>query len=371
MKRKKTNERAISLVNLILIIAILILCAVIIFIITGDITQNNSSEIAKIENTIASQNSLSTKNTIRQSRTAGESTNVNITDVDDTNISEKTKYKKYYYSQINPIAQEMYDALYNNIDLLKSNQKISFSVNEADAEKNFQTAWDAINLDKPEIFYLDTNKISLISQTATNLFGQNSYKYYIEPKDSTYYLDSWKTQAEVENAITSVETVGTKIAEAISGNSYTRYDKVKYIHDYIVSNVEYDETGKTNNSNIYGALIEGSAVCEGYAESFKYLADVVDVPCVTVYGDGINSAGEREYHSWNYVLMDDEKWYAVDTTFDDPIIIGNGELPKGSRYKYFLKGSNSFNSTHFEQPDVSGTGQKFVYPTISATDYNN
>ena len=61
-----------------------------------------------------------------------------------------------------------------------------------------------------------------------------------------------------------------------------------------------------------------------------------------------NSTGNRESHAWNDVLIDG-KWYAVDVTWDDPIIVGgNGRLTNDLRYNYFLKGSDTFYSSHTE-----------------------
>lgn len=76
-----------------------------------------------------------------------------------------------------------------------------------------------------------------------------------------------------------------------------------------------------------------------------------------------------EPHAWNYVKMEDDNWYAVDTTWDDPIIIGGGSVFGVNKHKYFLKGSNDFFQTHVEDGDVSGKGQVFEYPTISTTNY--
>ena len=77
---------------------------------------------------------------------------------------------------------------------------------------------------------------------------------------------------------------------------------------------------------------------------------------------------QLESHAWNYVQMDDGKWYAVDTTWDDPVIAGSN-LTDRLRYKYFLVGSTRFVSNHEEDGDVSHTGQKFTYPVLSTNDY--
>jgi hypothetical protein len=53
-------------------------------------------------------------------------------------------------------------------------------------------------------------------------------------------------------------------------------------------------------------------VCEGYAKAFQLICDAIDVPCILVSGEG--DGGE---HMWNYVQMEDGKWYAMDVTWND------------------------------------------------------
>lgn len=61
-------------------------------------------------------------------------------------------------------------------------------------------------------------------------------------------------------------------------------------------------------------------------------------------GTATNSQGETENHAWNYVQLNGI-WYAVDCTWDDPIIIGNGKINESIKYQYFLKGSKEFNTS--------------------------
>ena len=59
------------------------------------------------------------------------------------------------------------------------------------------------------------------------------------------------------------------------------------VHDYLVNNVEYDTSiSQSNIYDIYGALVNNVAVCEGYARAFKYIMDEMNIPCVLVIGQG-------------------------------------------------------------------------------------
>ena len=141
------------------------------------------------------------------------------------------------------------------------------------------------------------------------------------------------------------------------------------VHDYLVDSIEYDSSiSKNHIYDIYGALVSRECVCEGYAKAFQYLMNEVGIDNVIVIGTGTNSNNQTESHAWNYVKLDNN-WYAVDVTWDDPILIGTGKLPEKSKYKYFLKGSNTFEKDHILSNQFSQNGKEFEYPIISKRDY--
>ena len=141
------------------------------------------------------------------------------------------------------------------------------------------------------------------------------------------------------------------------------------MHDYLVENTEYDSTiSNPDIYNIYGTLIRKSSVCEGYAKSFKYLMDALNIPCVIVIGNATNSSGESESHAWNYVQINNI-WYAVDCTWDDPVVVGGGRVSNSAKVRYFLKGANTFNTDHFPNGQFTQNGKIYEYPNLSQNDY--
>lgn len=154
----------------------------------------------------------------------------------------------------------------------------------------------------------------------------------------------------------------------ITGN--TRYAKIKSIHDGICKMTVYTMNVPMAHQPT-GVFLKGQAVCEGYAEAFKLLCDRENIPCIIVVGTGNGGA-----HEWNYVQMEDGKWYGMDVTWDDQGTI---------YYDYFLTGSESINAvfgkTKFGNGTESGgdhinTGTHFsssafslTYPVLSAQSY--
>ena len=126
--------------------------------------------------------------------------------------------------------------------------------------------------------------------------------------------------------------VTRRVAEVIAGLGLSGkgdYDRIKLIHDYIVSNTSYVNDGTYLCHSAYSALLRGTAVCQGYAGLFQRLCKEVGIETryITGYGGG-------EAHAWNIVKLDGQ-WYNVDVTWDDPI---GGSL----RYDYFLKSEMDF-----------------------------
>ena len=227
---------------------------------------------------------------------------------------------RYYYNQLDENGKKMYNTFLSNIDKFEAgDQYISIDINEENAGDSFQSAWDAFSVDRPEYFYIDTNKLSLLTNVKTNLFNVKEYEYKLQPKNGeTYFEKEFQTKEDVAFAGTQLDIVAKSIIDQANTKA-TRYDKVKFIHDYLVDNIAYSkDENEASADTVYGALINKVCVCEGYAKSFKYLLDKLEIPCIIVFGNGTNSEGKQEYHSWNYVKMDDDKWYAVDTTWDDP-----------------------------------------------------
>lgn len=283
----------------------------------------------------------------------------------------------YYYEQIDDNAKIIYDALIQNIDNMKTGSyTIEFekTFNELLNQDNgtevlndsYQQALDAFSLDRPDVFYLDISKMLLMIYSRKTIL-KTTYTVSIKcEENSNYFSEGFKTKEEVENAYSQLENIKNNLYSQLTG---TTYNKVKQVHNCLVDNLEYEETiSKTNIRNIYGALVEKEVVCEGYAKSLKYILDDLDIPNIIVVGTATNSNGQTESHAWNYVYVDN-KWYAIDTTWDDPIIVGGGKLPEKEKYKYFLKGSNNFNTNHNATGKVSDNGITFVYPELSEEDY--
>ena len=91
--------------------------------------------------------------------------------------------------------------------------------------------------------------------------------------------------------------------------------KIKAIHDYIITHVQYDTTMNQGVNAPYFALTQGKTLCQGYAMLFYQMAKEENIPVRLISG----TAGSKKIgHAWNLVQVDGV-WYHLDATWDDPI----------------------------------------------------
>lgn len=148
------------------------------------------------------------------------------------------------------------------------------------------------------------------------------------------------------------------ISKTITSNMSDAY-KALLLHDYLALHMQYDyeaylENKKNNTTkydeadyDIYGALVNGKAVCQGYSLAYKYLMEEA----------GIENVGfaSNESHIWNTVTLGDESYY-VDCTWDDPGWDTLGNV----KHKYLLKGETDFkNHGVIERKDRDCEGKEF------------
>lgn len=297
-----------------------------------------------------------------------------------TQVLTKNEYQnKYLYSQLGENGKIIYEKLYENKENLKTGTytiqfgntfyDILSQENGSDKlQEEYQTAIEAFTYDNPDVFYIDVTKMYINIETIQKIFSTKYNVYINSAKDPTYLLDGFTSKEQIDQCESQVIAVKNQILNQIAGKN--DIEKMRYIHDYLVDTIEYDQTfGEKNIYNIYGALVSKTCVCEGYAKASQYLLNEAGLENVIITGTATNSDGKTENHAWNYVNID-EKWYAIDTTWDDPIIVGGGKLTNTIRYRYFLKGSSTMNKNHFISTKFTSGGQDFEFPKLSITDYN-
>ena len=141
----------------------------------------------------------------------------------------------------------------------------------------------------------------------------------------------------------SLEAMEKKLMKKINAivksakSNLDEFGRELYAHNRIIDTAKYAKDVKVTEDDYlaftpYGALVNGSAVCEGYAKSFQYLLSRLGIECCTITGKG-----NKELHMWNAVKIDG-LWYYVDCSWDDS--------KNYSRYDYFNITENQLTTNH-------------------------
>lgn len=146
-----------------------------------------------------------------------------------------------------------------------------------------------------------------------------------------------------------------EVIRSLNLDGKSDYDKFKAVTNWIVSNVRYDDDNETKyQHDLTGAVLDGLAVCDGYAGTFYYMANAVGLNAL--FEDGIDN-DNRIRHAWNLVQIDGIYYYADPT---NAYFKEDGE--PGSEVLY---GQKHFFS--LDTPD--STTIEDTYKNISEDDY--
>lgn len=140
----------------------------------------------------------------------------------------------------------------------------------------------------------------------------------------------------IRSELNMTDSALQKLEKKVTGNS--RYEIVKKAYEEVIKLVVYPSDDQMAYHTITGGLLDKyhhRGVCDCYARLFKLLCQKNGIACIMVPGgsDMINGEVQMD-HIWNYVQMEDGKWYLVDCTWDDQ----GTDKPRGL---YFLAGSAS------------------------------
>lgn len=133
------------------------------------------------------------------------------------------------------------------------------------------------------------------------------------------------TKTYTDEEIDAISKKIDEIFKTIFTNDMDLNDKILAVHDYIIDNTTYDETGD-DDLNAYNLFFEKKAKCFGYADAMAIILDKLGVKAFKV---GSNA------HVWNAVYLGNE-WNHIDVTWDDPIVINGTTITNTLRHKFYL-----------------------------------
>ena len=163
-----------------------------------------------------------------------------------------------------------------------------------------------------------------------------SYKGFIKG-GTRYYTITFNMQyysnAEQEAA---VDRKVDEIVKKIEETCVTDYEKIVAIYRFVTDNTVYDDENLNDPDYLlkytaYAALINNTAVCQGYSTLMYRLALELGIDCRVITGIG-NGGG----HAWNIIDGGNGKYYLFDSTWDA------NNIRHGLEFANFFKGSDDF-----------------------------
>ena len=212
----------------------------------------------------------------------------------------------YYYSKMSGAEKQFYQALYDvNMSFLTGNKSAGYKT--FDSARHYHSGFVSIGsldldtaLEVAKILQMSNPQFYFVNEEM--LYGVNSDGKYQLALGVYNTCSNGGARADKTNGIKN--KLDSWVASIKS--KATILDMEQEAHDIIMRNCWYSEAGSYHQSSA-GVLLEGKAVCAGYAETFEMLCNAVGIQTVCVTSSS---------HEWNKVKLYG-RWYAVDCTWDD------------------------------------------------------
>ena len=124
---------------------------------------------------------------------------------------------------------------------------------------------------------------------------------------------------------------GMAALEQCIDETMTEVEKITALHDWLCLQSDYGPAPRAQTA--YGAIVDGAAVCTGYAEGLAYLANLAGLDAVSTYSAAVD-------HAWILVTLDGVRYFC-DSTWDD----GKNAKMGLIRHKYMLFNENNAADT--------------------------
>ena len=242
-------------------------------------------------------------------------------------VSVEEVDESFYYRQLNEKERQIYREILQAVQNMEESARI-----HAGKEDDAAKVYEYLLYDRPELFWCDGSSQMTVYEDYTELYP--GYTCTEEEKE--------RRQLEIDRAA----------EECLSGMEPEgpEYDRIKYIFEYLVKTVDYDEAAP-DNQNIYSALAGKRSVCAGYSRAAQYLLEKAGVECIYVTGK-IRGQGA---HAWNIVKCEGT-YYQMDVTYGDPVFLEaeSGENVPGNsiNYDYLCCTDETLSSDHIQDTHV-------------------
>ena len=218
--------------------------------------------------------------------------------------------------------------------------------------------------EKPSDQEIRLTVMALLNDNPQIFWVSNHYTYAYSLTGVRLQLYSHLSAAERNSGEKELNTVVSGLLPAIRGGK-TELAREEAAFYALAGRCTYDQTvadaGTADPKDwqpytVYGALVKGKAVCDGYARAMQLLCGQAGLQSRLVNGSSKGTA-----HIWNLIRLDG-KWYHFDATWMDGSIL---------TYSYFNVNDAVIKKDHSISPSgVNAADCNLPLPTASSMDDN-
>jgi len=240
---------------------------------------------------------------------------------------------EWYYDQLDEARRNAYDAFRRAAQDPFSGQMTEILSQEGGPAQIAATQLDSVYqgflYDHPELFWLDRSYQFRVCGTGEEKTADAVavIPLYETPEELAKYSDRFMGAAEeLLDGLKTPAGGGTDpgmIYDSLAGHAHYREEAL------------YDPSC-INEHSAYGAIVEKSAVCDGYALALKYLMNRCGYECIVIPGT-VNGAD----HVWNTAFWDGV-WHEMDITWD---------ASSGGGRQYFDLTTEEMERDHLRDPE--------------------
>ena len=209
------------------------------------------------------------------------------------------KFDRVEYNHLTELQKSIYIALDNAV----FNMQTGYITVEECSRRDLLIAYHALRRDRPEYFWLPLSySIKSAGNKQEILIAENESDWLCTQLERSQYEQFLFN--ELQNILSNAP------------NNASEYERELWLHDYLAKKISYNKSALQDSQShlhawsIVGALIDNSAVCEGYAKAMQVLCCLLGIECSVITGTA------EEAHMWNIVNIDSQ-WYHVDLTSND------------------------------------------------------
>ncbi|MCI8497511.1 MAG: hypothetical protein HFE85_04600 [Clostridiales bacterium] len=239
--------------------------------------------------------------------------------------------------------KEIYEAVVHAAeDLVTEEIELPQGSTMEDIDKGFNGAM----ADNPQLFWLAKEYSIRTVGSVTSI----QLRYLVESQEELS-AQRQELSAAVKEAMALVQETGDPFEQEL------------VLHDWLIRRVSYSDTAAADTTGqsaaaytAYGALVQGSAVCEGYARGMQLLLREAGIRCTLLSGQGNGTD-----HMWNVVTINGRD-YHLDPTWNDVIHPDNGQ---DVSHIYFNITDEQISEDHsgFEKPGCTAAEDNFFVKT--------